>query len=266
MRPEPLLAALDRVVDGVARAHDAGIDAEKGELADVRVGHDLEREPGERRVVLRRSLLDFAVLIGALDGGNVDRRRHVVEHRVEHRLHALVLEGRAAQHREDFPVYGPQAQALLDVLDGEIALLEVLVHELFGRFRGGLHHLLAPLLRLFRHVGGDVLRLVLHALRAVVPVDRLHPDEIDDALELVLGTDRQLNGDRVGLQPGLDLLEHAHEVGAGAVHLVDEDETRNAVLVGLAPHRLGLRLRRRRPRTARCTRHRARAGCARPRS
>ena len=28
----------------------------------------------------------------------------------------------------------------------------------------------------------------------------------------------------------------------GAVHLVDEDETRNAVLVGLAPHRLGLRL------------------------
>jgi hypothetical protein len=32
------------------------------------------------------------------------------------------------------------------------------------------------------------------------------------------------------------------EVGAGAVHLVDEREARHAVLVGLAPHGLGLRL------------------------
>ena len=32
------------------------------------------------------------------------------------------------------------------------------------------------------------------------------------------------------------------EVGAGAVHLVDEADARHVVLVGLAPHRLGLRL------------------------
>ena len=34
----------------------------------------------------------------------------------------------------------------------------------------------------------------------------------------------------------------AIEVGADAVHLVDESDTRHAVLVGLPPHRLGLRL------------------------
>jgi hypothetical protein len=40
----------------------------------------------------------------------------------------------------------------------------------------------------------------------------------------------------------LDLLDAAQEVGAGAVHLVDEREARHAVLVHLPPDRLGLRL------------------------
>ena len=35
----------------------------------------------------------------ALDRRHVERARQVVEHRVEQRLHALVLERRAAQHR-----------------------------------------------------------------------------------------------------------------------------------------------------------------------
>src|SRR4029078_12856478 len=41
---------------------------------------------------------------------------------------------------------------------------------------------------------------------------------------------------------GDDLLEGPLEVRADAVHLVDEADPRHAVLVGLAPHRLGLRL------------------------
>ena len=60
--------------------------------------------------------------------------------------------------------------------------------------------------------------------------------------ELVLAADRQLDGDRVGLQLRLDLLERPLEVGADAVHLVDEADARHAVLVGLTPHRLRLRL------------------------
>ena len=38
-----------------------------------------------------------------------------------------------------------------------------------------------------------------------------------------------------------DHLDAAPEVGADAVHLVDEAEARHVVLVRLAPHRLGLR-------------------------
>ena len=38
------------------------------------------------------------------------------------------------------------------------------------------------------------------------------------------------------------IVDAALEVGAGAVHLVDEADARHVILVGLAPHRLGLRL------------------------
>ena len=73
--------------------------------------------------------------------------------------------------------------------------------------------------------------------------DRLHLDEIDDAVERVLGADRQLQRHRLARFEALpDLREHAEEVRAGAIHLVDEGEARHAVLVRLAPDRLGLRL------------------------
>ena len=55
--------------------------------------------------------------------------------------------------------------------------------------------------------------------------------------------DRQLDADRD--EPPtlvLDLVDAAVEVGADLVHLVDEHDARHLVLVGLAPHRLGLRL------------------------
>src|SRR5690606_6937252 len=47
---------------------------------------------------------------------------------------------------------------------------------------------------------------------------------------------------RSGLQPGDDHLDGAVEVRAGPVHLVDEADPRDLVLVGLAPDGLGLRL------------------------
>ena len=72
--------------------------------------------------------------------------------------------------------------------------------------------------------------------------ERLHLDEVDDAAELALRPDRQLDdGDgRVETLP--DHVDAAEEVGADAVHLVDEADARHVVLVGLAPDGLGLRL------------------------
>ena len=76
----------------------------------------------------------------------------------------------------------------------------------------------------------------------VVPDEGLHRDDVDHAGEEVALAERVLDRVRVGAQAlshhGDDLLE----VGADAVHLVDEGDARHAVAVGLAPHRLGLRL------------------------
>ena len=135
----------------------AGIHADERQLADERVGHDLERERGERLVVDRLARIRLAPVVLALHRRDVHGRRQVVDHRVQHRLHALVLERGAAQHRHDLVVDGAQAQALLDLLDRKLVRLEVLVHQLFIGLGGGLDHLLAPFLRLGDELGRDLL-------------------------------------------------------------------------------------------------------------
>src|SRR5690606_17642955 len=102
--------------------------------------------------------------------------------------------------------------------------------------------LLAPLLSVVSHFGGNVDIFELRALAGFVPDDRLHLDEVDHALERVFSTDGQHDGHGVGLQTQLELVIHLEEVGAGTVHLVDEREAGHAVLVRLAPYgfRLGL--------------------------
>ena len=92
---------VERVEHAVARLERAAVDAEVGELADERVGHDLEGERGERRVEARGPLGHRRSVFGidALDRRHVERARQVVDHRVEQRLDALVLEGGAEQHR-----------------------------------------------------------------------------------------------------------------------------------------------------------------------
>src|SRR6185503_48968 len=47
-------------------------------------------------------------------------------------------------------------------------------------------------------------RSYLVPLRRVVPVDRLHFDQVDDALELFLRADRDLDRHRIALEPGAD--------------------------------------------------------------
>ena len=142
----------------------------------------------------------------------------------------------------DFDAQRALAHAGDDLGLGQVALVEVLVHQLFGRLGGGLDHEAARFGALVGEVGRDVAVFELRALRRDVPVDRLHLDQVDHAFEVVFGADRHLHRHRVGAEARLQLLDDLEEVGAGAVHLVDERQARHGVLVGLAPHGLGLRL------------------------
>ena len=76
----------------------------------------------------------------------------------------------------------------------------------------------------------------------VVPEQALHPTRSTTPREVGLDAPRELEHERGRVEAADDHVDAAVEVGAGAVQLVDEADARDVVLVGLAPHRLGLRL------------------------
>src|SRR6266403_1960237 len=226
----------------IARIQRARIDTEKGEIADERVVQNLEGQRRKRLAVVRFAGHRLATLALALDGRHFRGGRHVLDDGIEYRLHALVLEGRAARHQAHFVLERPSTQALLDLGVGELAGLQILGEQSLATLGGGLDHLGAPLLALLEHAGRDVAIFELHALRLFIPPDRLHLDEVDHAGEAVLGSHGQLNGHRVAPQTRSNLVHAAQEVRAGAVHLVDEGDAGYAIFVHLAPDGLRLRL------------------------
>ena len=75
--------------------------------------------------------------------------------------------------------------------------------------------LLAVLVGLVRQVGGDVDDVELGAELLVVPDEGLHLDEVDDAGEVALGADRQLDARRWSA-PRRSLMESSGRVEVGA--------------------------------------------------
>ena len=256
MHPEhpadALVLLLDGVVDGRSGLHDAGVDAGEGEGPDEGVVGDLEGE-GREGLGVGGVAEDLLVLVqgGSGDGVDVEGGGHVVDDGVEEGLDALVLEGRAGEDRDEGIVEGSLADEALEGGDVGLLPLEVGHEDVLVELDGGLDELLAPL-------GGLGLELVVDEGDVVAvgegdaveggpevlpaPDDGLHGDEVDDAEEVALGADGELqDGDRrpEHLDDGVDA---EVEVGAGPVHLVEEAHAGDVVLVGLAPHGLGLRL------------------------
>ena len=233
------------VVRVSALLEDASVDAHEEEPSDERIGRDLEDEGGKELGVLlpARDLL-LALEVRRLDRRTVRRRGEVGAYRVEERLHALVLEGASAQHRHERARDRRAAQRGHELLGGEVALLEERLHHAFVYVRDLLDELRASELRVVLHVGRDLAHRESLPLVGIVvlPHDGLHVDEIDDAFEAVLASDRELDGACVRPELLAELSDDALEVRAHAVHLVDERDSRNVVAVRLAPDGLGLRL------------------------
>ena len=76
--------------------------------------------------------------------------------------------------------------------------LEVGGHGVVVEIDRRLDQFLAIFLGLLDHVGRNVDVVIVGAERLVVPHHALHADEVDDALELLLGPDRKLDRDRLG--------------------------------------------------------------------
>jgi len=175
---------------------------------------------------------------------DVDRRRQIVHDGVEQHLHALVLEGGAADDRHELEVDRPEAERPVDHVARDLLgmTVEVERHDLVVDVGAGLDELVVPLGRELLVLVGDLDPVELLTLALVVEDGGLHLDEVDDAAVLVFLAQRPLDGHRVGAEALLHAVDAHEEVGADLVHLVHEGDARDAVLVRLTPHGLALRL------------------------
>src|ERR1700730_518234 len=240
--PDPLLGTAGRIPDIGAGLERAGVDPEERQLADVGVGRDLEREPGEGLVVGGLPPLGHVALgVDPFHTQLVQRRGQEVDDGVQHRLHPAVAERGARQHRDE-PV---RDRALADGGDdlgaGDRLVVQVLLQQDVVELGDRLDQLLVVQLDLFPHLDRDLLGLDRGA-QVVGIGDRNLINKVDDALELLLAADRELDRDGVRPQPLADRLPGREEVGAHPVHLVDEGDPGHLVAIGLPPDRLGLGL------------------------
>ena len=123
----------------------------------------------------------------------------------------------------------------VDRLVGEVALGEVVVGDDDALDERVVHGVL-----LGGHVGGD--GTLVAARRAVgVGLGRVG-EQVDDATELGLRADGQLERRDAGAEAVLQLFERLLERRALTIELVDEHDARERELVGHAPRDLGLHL------------------------
>ena len=182
--------------------------------------------------------------IRALHRGNIQRRRQIIDHRIQQRLHTLVLEGGSADHREHLHLQGGAAQGSLQLGLANGFAFDVLVHQLVlivvldDRLHQHLVVSLGLLLQLFRNLFDAYSAPMVSSFQmmAFMVIRSTTP------LNLSSCADRQLDGHGLGVQALADGVDGVLEVGAHLVDLVDEANARNAVLIGLAPHGLRLRL------------------------
>ena len=207
------------------------------------VGHDLERKCGEGRIIVGVTL-DRITRPGmdALHGRKVDGRRQVVHDSVQEGLHALVLEGGPGQDRHAEAREGAGTDGGTHVGGGDLLVAHELLEDVLIELGEHVDQPGPELLGLLHQVLGNVHDVPGGTQVLALPDEGVHLDQVHDADELGLGTDGQLDHRRVAAEPILDGVQHVVEVGTGAIHLVDEAHPGHLVLVGLAPHRLGLGL------------------------
>ena len=235
---DTFLVALVYVEDLLSGGQVPGVKPDKGQVAHVGVVDDLKGQRGQRIVVHGRAG-DFVLAVHSDHGSHFQRGGQIVHHRVQKRLNPLVLKGGATNHRNRAQRNASGPEASFDLGLGEFFAGKIAVGQLFVVLGGRLDQLYVQGLGLVQILGRDLPHGHL-GTRLAVEVESLHLDEIDHALEILCLPHGKLQQDRPGAQAFLDHSDRTPQVGPDPVHLIDEGDPRNPVLVGLTPDRFGL--------------------------
>ncbi len=251
---EALLVAAGVVFDGGIVFDNAADDFEEADAAGEGVGHGLEDHQRERLAVG-----DFAVGHGSGvgaggvdgwgadgDGSALNGRGDVGLDEVEQVVEGHVAEAAAEEHGEDAVFADGLMQRGDQVLPGERAGVEVLLHQLVFAFRYELDQRLVAGLGVGGEAGGNLSGDLAAAVAAGGVIEGLHGDQIDDAAKALCAGDGNLDGHAVAAPAVNQFVKQraqaAAAAGLGVVHLIDDDDTGNAGLVGVTPDALADRL------------------------
>src|SRR6266849_7953457 len=109
------------------------------------------------------------------------------------------------------------------------------MEDLVVRIGDGLNQEVTGLFSLVEQLGGNLLDRILGTHGLVMPVDRLHGDEIDDTGKFGFGTNLNIDGNSTCAEAVDDGRGRIDGVRTGLVHLIDETNAGDFVLVGLTP-------------------------------
>jgi len=186
-------------------------------------------------------VLLLGIGVYALDSGDVDRRGHIIDDRVEELLNSLVLIRSTADNRNKQVVYGGFSEGGLKLGNRQLLSLAVLFEKCLVGLGDSLDHLGVVLFSLFAHILRNGLDSHVLAHIVVIYVG-FHIHKVDDTSEGILGADRKLDRHGMGFETRLHHVDDTVEVCAHDIHLIDVRHTGYAVLVSLTPYGFRLRL------------------------
>ena len=221
--------------------HFAGVYAEICEFANEWVSHDLECKSRKRSIVVYRAFIWFSVEACAFNRRDVQRGREVVEDCVQQELDAFVLVCGSAEYREQCAVKNLLTDGSFDFVDGQFLAVEVFFHQFIAAFSSNFADLVAEFFSLISQVFRDF--FYMDVLSKVVFIHfSLHCQQVDDAFEGILLADWKLHWNCLSMKADIHGFYCMEEVSAYGIHLVDECNTRNTIVICLSPYGFGLGL------------------------
>ena len=172
----------------------------------------------------------------------IERRGQIIDHRIQQRLDTFILECSSNHNRKQLQSNRRLAERLLQFIRGNCFAFQKFMENLVVVFGNGFHQLRMERLRLFLQLGGNLNRLVSRANRLIRPDHSLHRDQINHAAEFIFLSDRNLNRDRLGIEALAQRVDGMLEISTHLIDLINEANSRDAILIGLAPDFLRLRL------------------------
>ena len=239
---DTLLLALSGVKHIRTGRQGTGVNSEECQLTNIWVSHNLESQCGERLLVAGRTLVLFAgVRVNTLDSSDINWCRHKVYNSIQHWLYASVTVRSTTGYRAHLAGDGCLTDNCLDFLLGNLLTLKVLHCEVIIQIRKSLHELLTILFSLILHISWDF-NFVSYLTEVILVDDSFHLNQVDNALEVVLSTDWQLNSNCIGLKTLMHHIDYIEEICTSNVHLIYISHSWYTVFLSLTPYGFSLRL------------------------